>query len=411
MKKVITMALCIAAVGSMSAQKANVDGAKKLSGKFDKIEEARNLIKQAMENPETANDANTYYVAGKIEFDAYDKGLQAGMINPDDPSANPEAMAQELLNGYQYFLKALPLDSVPNEKGEIKPKVSKDIVNKIVGHANDYFAKAGATMYELKKYYPEAYQSFMIFAEMPDQAFLGNKAPKLDEQSRALSYFNAGLSAYVGNEVLAAADAFRKARIHGYTDTESNGANAYIYEIACWQNAMQRDSTLTDKATARIMEVSQAGNEKFGLEQTVFINNLVNAYVMNSEFDKALATVKDLMAANPDNSNLYGLLGFIYDRAENDEESIRAYRAATALADCDYETLKNAAKKIYRVGAVKFGEIDPTDAAAKNQIKADYYDEAFQICQRAKGMKQEDPDLDHVIDAIDYALTTYFPAN
>ncbi|MDE7343374.1 MAG: hypothetical protein K2N19_05090, partial [Muribaculaceae bacterium] len=69
MKKVITMALCIAAVGSMSAQKANVDGAKKLSGKFDKIEEARNLIKQAMENPETANDANTYYVAGKIEFD------------------------------------------------------------------------------------------------------------------------------------------------------------------------------------------------------------------------------------------------------------------------------------------------------------------------------------------------------
>ena len=209
MKKVITMALCLTAVGSLSAQKVNVDNAKKLSGKFDKIEEARTLIRQAMENPETANDAQTYYVAGKIEFDAYDKGLQAGMINPEDPSANPEAMAQELLNGYNYFLKALPLDSVPNEKGEIKPKVSKDIVNKISGHTNDFFAKAGATMYEMKKYYPEAYQSFMIYADMPDQAFLGNKAPKLDDTSRALAYFNAGLSAYVGNELIDAANAFR----------------------------------------------------------------------------------------------------------------------------------------------------------------------------------------------------------
>ena len=411
MKKMLTMALCLAAVASAGAQKANVEGAKKLSGKFDKIEEARNLIQQAMQNPETQNDANTYYVAGKIEFDAYDKGLQAGMINPDDPSANPEAMAQELLNGYDYFIKALPLDSVPNEKGEVKPKVSKDIVNKLVAHTNDYFAKGGATMYELKKYYPEAYRSFMIYADMPDQAFLGSKAPKLDDASRALAYFNAGLSAYVGNEVLAAADAFRAARQFGYTDPETDGANAYIYEIACWQTAMQRDSTLNDKAMERIMDVARAGNEKYGLKQTVFLNNLVNAYVMDNDFDQALSTVNNLLASNPDNSNLYGLRGFINDRAGNDDASLADYRKAAALPDCDYETLKNAAKKIYRVGAVKFGEIDPTDQAAKNQIKADYYDQAAEICNRAKAMKQDDPDLNYVIEAIDYALTTFFPAN
>lgn len=114
---------------------------------------------------------------------------------------------------------------------------------------------------------------------------------------------------------------------------------------------------------------------------------------------------------NPDNSNLYGLRGFIYDRAGNDDASLNDYRKAASLSDCDYETLKNAAKKIYRVGAVKFGEIAPADQAAKNQIKAEYYDEAAAICQRAKSIKSDDPDLDHVIDAIDYALTTYFPAN
>ena len=85
MKKMLTMALCLAAVASAGAQKANVEGAKKLSGKFDKIEEARNLIKQAMQNPEIKNDANTHYVAGDMELDAYDKGrhLQLPVLRPD----------------------------------------------------------------------------------------------------------------------------------------------------------------------------------------------------------------------------------------------------------------------------------------------------------------------------------------
>ena len=65
MKKILTMALCLTAVGSMSAQKDAVDQAAKLSGKIDKISDARALINQAVSNPETANDVRTYYVAGK----------------------------------------------------------------------------------------------------------------------------------------------------------------------------------------------------------------------------------------------------------------------------------------------------------------------------------------------------------
>mgnify|MGYP000759607749 FL=1 len=82
MKKLLTFALCLTAIGSMSAQKSNVEAAKKLSGKPDQIAEARELINKAIENPETANDAQTYYIAGKIEFDAFNKDLATSMINP-----------------------------------------------------------------------------------------------------------------------------------------------------------------------------------------------------------------------------------------------------------------------------------------------------------------------------------------
>ena len=84
--------------------------------KMHQLGHARELIKQAMENPETKNDPRTYFVAGKIEFDAYDNATKAKMINPDDTLANGVDMANELVNGYKYFIQALPLDSLPNEK-------------------------------------------------------------------------------------------------------------------------------------------------------------------------------------------------------------------------------------------------------------------------------------------------------
>lgn len=402
MNKFMLAAFCLTVAGGMSAQKINVDNAKKLSGKFDKIEEARNLIKQAMEDPSTSNDANTYFVAGKIEFDAYDKGLQTAMIKPDDPSANPVTMAQELLNGYEYFLKALPLDQVPNEKGEIKPKHTKNIINTIAGHNGDFF-KAGSDMYNAGQYYPGAYQGFIIFADLPDMEVLGNKAPKTPQADRAQAYFNAGISAYSGNQVPLAAEAFRKARLMGSEDPK-----AYMYEIACWQNLAQNDSTQVEPAQKAIMEVAEAGYSKFGLEDPIFLNNLVNTLVQNEKYDEAISKVNALTAENSANANLYGLLGFIYDRKGDDAASLDAYKKAIAIENCDFETLKNAAKKFLRVGSNKYGELDPADSAGKLAVKSNYFDVANDICQRAKSIKADDQDLQYVIESIDYALTTYF---
>lgn len=402
MKKLMTFALCVAAVGTMSAQKENVEAAKKLSGKFDKIEEARSLINAAIADPSTANDANTYYVAGKIEFDAYDKGALAGQINPNDASANPEKMAEELLNGYKMFLKVLPLDSIPNEKGQVKPKYSKDVVSKISGHAGDYF-RAGGAMWDAKRYYPEAYEAFMIYADMPDLAFLGKNAPKLTPADRAQSYFNAGIAAYYGNEVMKAADAFKKSRLNG-----SEEPNTFIYELASWQAISQRDSTMTDEAYKNIQDIAYAGYEKFGFSQPIFVNNLVNNYVLENKYDEAIALVNKLLAENPDNPGLYGMLGFIYDRQGNDDLSLSNYLKAVSLENCDLETLKNTAKKLYRVGSNKYGELQPGDTAGKHAIRSNYYDKALEIAERAKAQDPDDTDIDRVIDSVKWALESYY---
>lgn len=402
MKKFMTFALCVAAVGSMSAQKANVEAAKKLSGKFDKIEEARTLIDEAIKNPETAKDAGTYYIGGKVEFDAYDKGLQAGMINPDDPSANKEKMAEELLRGYDLFLQAVPYDQIPNEKGEVKPKYIKDIVNKIAGHSSDFFT-SGAAMWEAKRFYPEAYNCFLIYGDMPEMELLGNKAPKTAAADRAQSYFNAGIAAYSGNSLTEAADAFHKAQVLGFDDP-----NAYIYELACWQNIAQRDSTMQNLAQEKIFATAKAGYEKYGLQQPVFLNNLVNTYVMDEKYDDALATINNLLAENQGNSNLLGLRGFVYDRMGNDDASLADYIAASQAPDCDVEVLKNAAKKMYRVAANKLGTLDPRDSAGKMSIRTNYLEPGLELAKKAKGMQPDDYDVQNIIDNFQYSLETYY---
>lgn len=394
MKKLMTIALCFAAIGSMSAQKANVDAAKKAKD----LKQAREFINQAKTNPETANDVNTYYIAGKIEFDAFDKDYAASMINP--AAADAIAMGTELLNAYDAFTKALPLDSLPNEKGQVKPKFSKDMLAKIAGHANDYF-KAAVDFYNAGKLYPEAYQGFMIYADMPEQPFMAAQKLELPASDRGTAYFNAGLAAYTGNQVLESADAFRKARKVGHEEKE-----AYIYEIACWQALAQRDSTMEETAKDKIIEVATDGYKKFGVAEPIFINNIVNFQVTDGKYDEAIATVTELLGTNPDNAGLYGLRGFVYERKGDNDASVADYRKAVSLPGVDYETLKNAAKRIYRVGADKWNMLDGNSEEvrkARKDVKANYFEAAKAITDQAKTMNS-DGDLDYLIENIDYAL-------
>lgn len=404
MRKLMTVLLLAGATSSMFAQMTLVKQAEKLSGKSDKLSEARSLIKQAMENPETKDEAITYFVAGKIELDAYDNGYKTRMINPDDPSASIDAIGQALYDAYKYFLQALPLDSLPNEKGQVKPKYSKDIVNKVKGHQNDFFTVA-ADFYNNKEYYPQAYDGFMIYGDLP-YTLLAGDAAALNPEQVATSFFNAGLAASQGGATEASAEAFKKARLAGYEQPE-----ATIYEIACWQTIAQNDNDRAAEAQGKILDAAQAGIDKFGIENPIFLNNLINSLVSDNQTDEALAKLNDLIAANPDSANLYGLRGYVFDRLENDDLSEADFRKAASLPTVDFETLKNASNKLYRVGTTKLNALEGNSSetnTAREDIKNNYFLQAQKYAQQANEMQPGDPYIQNILDSIDYAVTTFF---
>lgn len=400
MKKFISLALCGLAFCSVSAQQANVDQAKKLAGKTDKISEARSLINQALQNPETANQAQTYYVAGKIEWDAFDKEAAKQLTNPD--AVNPLDMATQLLNGYNYFVQVFPLDVLPNEKGEVKPKFTKELQKKISEKAPRFW-EAGANFFGDQKFYPEAYQAFMIYGDLPVQDFLGKQAPVIADTLRAISYFNAGLSAWSANKVDEAATAFAKARENNYQQPE-----ACIYELACWQNIGLNDPSREKETIDKIYTVAKAGYDKFGMQQPVFLNNIVNTLLNKNQENDALATVNDAIANYPDKASLYGLRAFVYDRMKNEDASEADYRKAAEMPGVDYETMKNAVTKLLRVGQEKWNNIelgDPDIVNKKKDIKQNYFEVAKKYAEQAQGMTENPDDMDYLIESIEYQLT------
>lgn len=398
MKKILTIALSAMTVCSVSAQIANVDAAKKLSGKIDKVTEARTLLEQAKNNPETASDPNTYFISGKVEFDAYDKAKSKSAINPNDKDVNPLNMSEQVVNGYKNMKKVIELDTQ-----DPKAKLAKDAAKRINAHFNDYYTAAG-TFYNEKKFYPEAYEAFYIYGELPKSSYADKNVAATADSLVNQAFFNAGVCAYSGNALEDAAKAFKQGRLNN-----SNNEQNYIYEIACWQYIASKDSTMENAAKMEIDEIARAGYDKFGMHQPVFFNNLVNSLVMEEKYDDAIALVNKQIASTPDMANLQGLLGFVYDRKGDDDASVNAYRTAASMPDVDAETLKNVSKKLFRAGAEKYNALDRSDKAGKEAIKADYYEAAKAAALKAKELSPDTTgDLDYVIENIDYALETYF---
>ena len=151
-----------------------------------------------------------------------------------------------------------------------------------------------------------------------------------------------------------------------------------------------------------------AGYEKFGIEQPVFITNMVNTMVNSDRNNDALALVNDAISKNPDSAVMYGLRGFVYDRMENDDAALADYIRAAEMPDVDHETLKNASRKLFKIGQNKLNEInygDPNTPQLKAQLKNDYFVKAKAYADKAKQLKPDDTAVDYILENIDYVMS------
>lgn len=385
------------------AQNNNVISAEKLIKVKGNTSKARELIGQAMTDSTTANNARTWFVAANIEIEYFKDEYHKLTINPNDSRVDKIAMAQSLIDAYNYYLKALPLDSVITKKGKIKTKYSKDILKNIKDlYVGQHFLWAASTFNQEKKRYPQAFNAFTIQGDIPGLQLFSKDSDisSIPDSIRGNSYFNAGISAWSGGEPLIGAKTFCKARQHKYLKQD-----VFSYEIACYQALAQKDTAYIDLAQKEMINTAKAGYETFGNSVPLFLHLYIRGLSMNNQADIALDLLSREIAKTPQDGILYRHRAFVYDNIHDDEKSVADYIKAAELTP-DYETLIEASRKIGMVGIKKIREANNNSEPIENkrQIIDCYFNKALEFATKAKAINPNNPDLDIIIENITYNI-------
>lgn len=346
MKHALIVCLSLLAFGTASAQKALLKEVGSAMAK-DATTYPNNIqrLTPAFTNPETAEFVDTWYTAGKGAFDFYDKQQVMLQMKQD---VDKKTLGHALLDGYGYFLKALPLDSIPDAKGKIKPKRSKDILKLIKGHHNDFF-NAALYMWDVQDY-KGAVDAWDLYLTLPDNALYALTA--IPDSTKAEITFNKGIGYSLLKDDQAALNAFKDAIAQGYTQK-----NAFDYAIAA-ASSLQQPSEMA--------AIAKQAYPLYGKEDSHYIGYIVNELIQSKKFAEADDMLNKYIQAEPNNAQLYFVKGILLESEEKPDQALQAYKKSLALNP-------NDAQAQFRVGYILYQDALKLDQDVPADMKqADY---------------------------------------
>ena len=393
MKRVLlTVALCVAASASF-AQKKVVNEAQSIAkGSNADFGEARTLIKGALENPETKDDAKTWYVAGFIEDQQFN-AERAKQILGQQP--NEPVMYEALYGILPYFQKAYELDQLPNEKGKVKPKYTKDI--KSILSANHVYLFNGGAYYFDKQEYKKAYDFFNQYVEISElPMFAGTQTAEKDSTFMTVQFYAAAAASLAKDSRVAIA-ALERAKNTPYRQYD-------VYQYLCYEYGEARtaqDSVMLEKTFEEGMQVFP--------DSAFFLNNLINTYIYSNRNEKALEMLNVAIQKNPNDANLYNVMGRVYETGLKDYANAeKNFQIALEKDPNLTDALSNIGRIYYNQGVNKLSEANMINDSKKYQeelgMAKDLFKKALPYYKKAHEAEPEKMDNMIALRGIYYNL-------
>ena len=378
MKKKLFFGLCVAAATVTGTAQVNAVKEAERAAKDGNYKAAMELLQPAFTNEETANDAKTWFVAGKAGFDFYDNQYALKSIGKE---ADAKAMGAALINSYGYLTKALPLDSLPNEKGKIKPRFSKEIVKLIQSHYND-FNNAAIFMWEAQDW-QGAYDAWNVLINAPSDPVLGANAPKAYADSTlAEIIYNQGLAAWQMDSLSMSLACFEKAIEKGYSKKQ-------VFDYAINHAAQLRDNE-------KVYQLAEQAYKLHGSENPLYLQLMINGRIEHEQYDEARQMLDDAIAANPDDAQLYYVKGILEESQKNNEEAYKMYEIAIEknpeLAQAQYALGRSICTKAYKINDEAVNKPNAEYQKIREEQVNPLFREAAEHLERALEI---DPDNSH----------------
>jgi tetratricopeptide (TPR) repeat protein len=391
MKKVIVSMMLLAAITCGAfAQKANVSKAKsKAQQDNPDFKTAEEAIKAALQDPTTKDDAETWYTAGFVFEKKSSKEYANQIINQ---KFDQDVLGSSLVTAYGYYIKAYDLDQLPNEKGKVKPRFSKDIKNTLKTYYTDgQLIRYGSYLFDQKKY-TDVVKAFDVYISIPDQKMFAPGELKKDSTYKMVKYY-AAIADINANDTIGSIKRLESLKNDNY-ETKN------VYELLYQQYYAIKD-------TAKYVAVLMEGSNKFPAEP-FFIQNIINHYIYSGKTKEALDYLNQAIEKEPTIAQYYYVKGNLLE-INNDVPGAKAAFEKALELKANFADAEAGLGRLYYNQAVNMLSVandikDATEYNKKVNEATVVFKQSLPYFEKARQMNPNDQDIKATLKKLYYRL-------
>lgn len=356
---------------------------KEISGLTLTVDSYKNSLKKinkALENEETKDKAEPWWVAGKIHYSIYDKMMNNKAAGE---KINSTEAGMALLDGYDKFMVALNKDSVAvrDKKGnqvidkktkapKVKTKFSQDIVGRIVDHLVDYSAVAGD--FYMVSDWDNAYKAWDIYCKLAKSDWAKKRKKAEPDSVVAYNRFFQGLAAYQGKNYDKAVEQLSSARSLGYKKKA-------LYDT--WIDALIRQ-----RDTIYLVSVAHEAHDMLGANDPRYVHILINHYLKTKNYKEANELLDEVIESDSLVADYYDLKGRLVEIEHGIDAAIPYYKKTVALNPDHPRGLFDLGNALYNK-AISGDDHRSTEAKTLYAEALPYLEKAYKIMPMNESLK------------------------
>lgn len=378
MKRVLFSMVLLLVAGFAFAQEKSVKEAKTIANEVKpNFAQAEKLIKGALTNAETKDNAETWDVAGFIQKRINEKEMESAYLRKPYDTLK---VYNSALNMCKYYFKCDELAQIPNEKGKIKNKYRKSNSAAILA-ARPNLINGGIQFFNLNKN-KEALDFFATYVDIAaNPMFEKENLLQTDTVLPQIAYYAS----------LAAAKMEDYPNVLKYAPYAKDDKEVGKYAMEFISTALKAQGD-TIKWIASLKD----GIQKYP-EHSFFFGHLIDYYSNNNKFNEAMQFADDMLAKDPNNTFYLYVKGYLYHNMKDYDKAIEFYKK-TIEVDSNYAEAYSNLGLIYCLQAQDFSEKATTDVndpkykEDQATLKA-FYEKAKPNYEKARELKPDQKDL------------------
>ena len=300
MKKVLFTVALLAGAFAASAQVSVVKEAKAM--KKDPAAAAK-VLEAALTNPETANDPNTWQLAGDLQKAIYDEENMK-MYLPGGQADMPK-MYNAMLKMFDYYLKCDEVELAGVANGTIKKAKLRKKNQETLLKVRPNLANGGVEAFNVNDY-ESAQKYFGLFVDVVENPMFADQAAALKADTLNSLYANYATMAAGLRDPKDVASVIKYGNIG--KENPSEGWRALMFMAEVYGDKEQGDSI-------KWLETIKDGAQRFP-EQDFFVGNIMDYYLQRGMVDEGLAQIDQLIAANEKPYFLYVKGVLLYEKKD-----------------------------------------------------------------------------------------------